>query len=294
MIKQAQLLTRRRSGFIHGLPKIMDIVNIIKMLKQQQVFRYAPQCAVINIVGIDARTFLQRMSTNDMMALSRAQAVQTCFLNNKGRVFDYVTVFEREDHDFVLVGTYKQQSALLDWLEQFHFVEDFTLSILEQTCEWTIALSGKLDSPLWRSHDFDFSLSLGFSNYPELDEQAWEFLRINALMPQAPEVNLGLMPQNIGLKALVAENKGCYVGQEVVAKALTYQKHAKSLCGVKVNLEIFLTLHVGDCVKDSLGRTGIISSLAPVYVPGYIQALAVVDDKLGSEGGQAEFIFSKN
>lgn len=275
----------------------MDIVNIIKRLKELQVFKYRPNRAVISIVGPDARDFLQRMSTNDMGLLNLKQGVQTCFLNNKGRIFDYVTVFMREVENYVLVSSFAQAALLLDWLEQFHFVENFSMEVAEHACEWLIGARGQLENSLWRSQDFDFAMSLSANNYPELDEKAWEFLRICALMPQEAEVRLALLPQNIALGDLISESKGCYLGQEVVAKALTYQKHAKSLAGVIFNSENFMKVQVGDRVKElkDLGaRSGVITSLAPLYMPGCAQALAVVDDKIDGDQWPCEFIFAKN
>jgi len=270
----------------------MDIVNIIKRLNDLQVFKYCPPRAVINMVGPDARDFLQRMSTNDMGPLVLGQHVQTCFLNNKGRIFDYVTVVPRELNNYALVSSFAQASHLLDWLERFHFVEDFTLSIAPDRCEWLIARRGQLENTLWRSRDFDFAMNVQTNDYPELDKTAWEFLRISALMPEESEVALALMPQNIGLGSLISESKGCYVGQEVVAKALTYQKHAKCLGGAKLDLETFMKARVGDRVKDSQGRSGVITSLAPLYMPEYIQALAVIDDKLEGDAYVAHLFFS--
>jgi folate-binding protein YgfZ len=272
----------------------MDIVNIIKRLKELQVFKYSSKRAVINIVGADARDFLQRMSTNDMGALALGRATQSCFLNNKGRIVDYVTVLVRELNSYAMVSSFTDPERLLDWLRQFHFIEDFSLSIASENSEWIIAGHGQLENPLWRSPDFDLALSIGINNYPELDNKAWELIRISALMPQEPEVNLGLMPQNIGLKALIAETKGCYLGQEVVAKALTYQKHAKIIAGVKLSPEIFMSAKVGDRIKDFSSHAGVITSLASLYVPECAQALAVVDDKLQSDDLPAEFIFAKN
>ena len=66
-------------------------------------------------------------------------------------------------------------------------MEDFSLSISQSICEWLIK-------------DSDFMISLATNNYPELDKNQWELLRIEAFMPNKNEVALGLMPQNIGLE----------------------------------------------------------------------------------------------
>lgn len=275
----------------------MNIVNIIERLKELQVFKYRPKRAVLNMSGPDARDFLQRMSTNDIRLLNLKQSVQTCFLNNKGRIIDYVIILMREVDNYALVSSFFDPTLLFDWIEQFHFVEDFSLEVSKQSCEWLIAAPGQLENPIWRSQNFDFAMSLSVNNYPELDEKSWELLRICALMPEEAEVKLALMPQNIGLGAIIAENKGCYLGQEVVAKALTYQKHVKFLAGIKLEPEIFTDVKVGDRVKElkNLGtHSGVLTSLAPFYMPDCAHALVLIDDKLDGDQWPAEFIFTKN
>lgn len=270
----------------------MDIVNIIGLLNQGQIFKYRTKRAILNITGPDARDFLQRMSTNDIALLGPENPLQSCFLNNKGRIVDCITIFQHEEQTFSLVSSFAHSKNLLEWLEQFHFVENLSFSIGLEHAEYVIqALNVE------NYFDVNFVLKLGSSDYPTLGDDFFETLRIQALIPESNEIALGLMPQNVGLAHTICEKKGCYLGQEVIAKAFTYQKHVKKLAGARLSLENYMQIRIGDSLCDDEGRLGLVSSRSPCYVPGFLNALVVVDEKIGPQNPAylpAEFIFTKN
>lgn len=70
---------------------------------------------------------------------------------------------------------------------------------------------------------FDFNL---------IGEEAYSYYRIENGIPIAPnEINDFRNPHEVGLMQLVDTTKGCYIGQEVIARLDTYDKVQKSLCG---------------------------------------------------------------
>ena len=52
------------------------------------------------------------------------------------------------------------------------------------------------------------------------------------------ELNKDYTPLEIGLNAAVSGEKGCYTGQEVLARQITYDKVTQILCGLKLESEI--------------------------------------------------------
>jgi folate-binding protein YgfZ len=96
-------------------------------------------------------------------------------------------------------------------------------------------------------------------------------------MPGLAEIQLALMPQNINLAHVIADNKGCYLGQEVVAKAITYQKHVKILKALKLSEEKFAHAHAREKIIDDEGQEAFITSLAPIYVNNWPNILALVN-----------------
>jgi folate-binding protein YgfZ len=61
----------------------------------------------------------------------------------------------------------------------------------------------------------------------------WEILRIEAGLPSAGyELTQEYTPLEAGLQSAISATKGCYTGQEVIARQITYDKITQHLCGV--------------------------------------------------------------
>ncbi|MEW6742015.1 MAG: aminomethyltransferase family protein [Planctomycetota bacterium] len=80
---------------------------------------------------------------------------------------------------------------------------------------------------------FDFLLESGRSyGLVPIGSDTFEILRIEAGMPAAPhELSAKYNPLEAGLRDAVSFRKGCYVGQEVIARLATYQKVQRRLAG---------------------------------------------------------------
>src|SRR5690606_21145968 len=120
-------------------------------IKQNQYYFFKKTNPVIKISGKDSLLFLQRMSTNDMSLLNKDQPIYTCFTDNKGRLIDFCLVVLEEENVIKLLTSHEQGNILLDWLNNFHFAEDFTLA-LEETCLFYIigakAAASSFNGPL--------------------------------------------------------------------------------------------------------------------------------------------------
>ncbi len=81
----------------------------------------------------------------------------------------------------------------------------------------------------------DFEATLRAAGSAPLSEAAAEALRIEAGRPRfgrdADETNL---PDEVGLAEAISTTKGCYVGQEVVARLRTYGKVSRRLVGFRL------------------------------------------------------------
>lgn len=67
----------------------------------------------------------------------------------------------------------------------------------------------------------------------QLSPENYLILRVEAGQPEANyELTADYTPLETGLEAAVADNKGCYTGQEIIARQITYDKVTQSLCGL--------------------------------------------------------------
>ena len=68
-----------------------------------------------------------------------------------------------------------------------------------------------------------------------VNEEQFNALRIEAGIPRAGyELSSDYTPLEVGLKNMVSEIKGCYTGQEVIARQINYDKVTKHLSGLKL------------------------------------------------------------
>lgn len=282
----------------------MDLNSLQSLLNAGNILSSKARRSIVRIKGTDARPFLQRMSSNDVSLLTIDQPIQTCFLNSKGKLVDAALVFEQAPDEFLLVSSFVDSTKLSLWLESFHFVEDF---VLEEENKLSAYYALSLTAPsygnclkLGEIKVFNAVLSCMLSTEPLSESFSPDDLRMLTLLAHIPtspgEINEAFMPQNVGLLSAVSETKGCYIGQEVIAKALTYQKNTKRLAAFLLDEEAFKLARHGSKLRDKEGRIGLITSLAPYYQEPLIQGLAVVDDKIAAldpkeNHSLAQFIF---
>ena len=75
--------------------------------------------------------------------------------------------------------------------------------------------------------------NIGPFDFNFIGQDAWDSYRIDLGIPAAPlEINDQFNPHEVNLLDLVSFTKGCYIGQEVIARLDTYDKVQKQLCGI--------------------------------------------------------------
>jgi folate-binding protein YgfZ len=91
-----------------------------------------------------------------------------------------------------------------------------------------------------------------------LDEAIWHVLRVEAGLP-APGVELTgeYTPLEVGLDRAVSGEKGCYTGQEIIARQITYDKVTKRLAGLRFDAPV----PIGAEIRGDDRRVGVVTSI---------------------------------
>lgn len=93
----------------------------------------------------------------------------------------------------------------------------------------------------------------------KLDTDTFEILRVESGQPGSEgELTAAYTPLEIGLGQLISDSKGCYTGQEIIARQITYDKVAKKL--VKIQLETLAP--TGAVIKVEEKTAGNLTSVA--------------------------------
>ncbi len=187
---------------------------------------------IIKMIGSESIDFLQRITTNDFAGFVEGKIQKTLLVTDKGRIFDAVWLIHRNDHFFILVSK-GMASEIIDWLNKYIIMEDITLNDVSNRFEIDV----RFDQPnhFYKTDYFGFPVSF------ELKEQSsentgedlnqFERWRIENGIPKAKkELVQDFNPLELNLWNWISFTKGCYIGQEVIARLDTYNKIQRTLC----------------------------------------------------------------
>lgn len=291
-------------------------MNLTAILSGQAPALY-PESAlsVLSIQGRDARDLLQRLTTQQLKHPPGKHFVDNLFPNENGRIITraqfFLNVEEGAPCDW-LVTPKSAAQTLIDWIEKMTFREEISVSILQDarvfsllsppaaplmphtasahyeaivhsqgsnslTTRWPL---GSLSRQLFVTRAAEALMTSLQAQITTLDDESYEWLRIAAGFPaQEHEITLERNPHEVGLTALVDWNKGCYIGQEVIARLDTYQKVQRRL--VRLRLEKAAPVK-SELLNDAGETVGFLSSVAsPGHAP-YPAAIGVIKIAHGS------------
>jgi len=226
----------------------------------------------LRLIGKDSLDLINRLSTNDLKNLAQGQSQKTVLTTEKGRIVDVISVY-REEEAVLAVCSPGTEQRLLHWFDRFIFREDVKVeSITNEICH--LAIYGpKSESFIMQSLGVDIRQNqfqrtqfenssilvsrsesdsyhlfvdcgsaekllkfLQAKNIAPIGQDAVETLRIET---KQPAINLELSekynPLEAGLSEFVSFTKGCYIGQEVVARLDTYNKIQRHLVLLKLD-----------------------------------------------------------
>jgi folate-binding protein YgfZ len=113
-----------------------------------------------------------------------------------------------------------------------------------------------------------------------LDSQTFDVLRVEAGEPgPVGELMDAHTPLEVRLQESISDSKGCYTGQEIIARQITYDKVAKNLVGIRLNELV----RVGAEIKTSGKSVGRLTSAVQSPRFGPI-GLAVARRQYGQTG----------
>jgi folate-binding protein YgfZ len=224
----------------------------------------------LSMRGKDCRDFLQRMSTGDVGQLLPNGAVTTVVTTEKARIVDILRVIDRRS-DLLVLANAGATETVKEHLQRYIVLDDVALS--DQFAMHALSIIGPASSSSlsrfatfegksgtfdWGSSNFHWfrdeqwslanfvlvanadaigklAYELNSLGIPRLSDETFEQLRIEEGVPVygrelTPDVN----PLEAGLQNFVSFTKGCYVGQEVIARLDTYKKLQRSLKGFVV------------------------------------------------------------
>lgn len=271
-----------------------------------------PTCAAVAVTGRDARAFLQGQLTNDLLGLERHPGMLAAYCNRQGRVL--ATLRLAADPEGVLIVLHRRLAAtLIGQISQYVLRADVRLTDRSDR----ISVAGLMETGP-DSHGLQVSAAAAgltrmvassrrmlLAGAPDALDAAlasvargtaadWDRLCIADGEPLVqPETAALWLPQmlNLDLLGAVSFSKGCYVGQEIVARAQHLARIKRRMLRYvgppHASLQPGHALFSGDSLAAQVVAAG--SDAATT------QCLAVVElrycgDLLGARPGGTEFV----
>lgn len=250
----------------------------------------AGSCALLWVEGPDAATFLQGLVTNDVGALATGQACRALLLDAKGRVRVDMWVHRDDAEAFTLVVAPEDAEAAAAALERYHFSERLDLLGPEPSDRLTVTgADGGLEEiadivlpgPIPGSCDLvvgDAGAVADALGLPRDPAEALEWARIALGVPRVG-VDTGptTLVQEAGLEGVaVSFTKGCYLGQETVARAQHRGRVNRALRGLRLPAPVA----PGAAVRAGEREVGRVTSAAEVPGLGPV-ALSILRREVG-------------
>ncbi|MBX3289477.1 MAG: folate-binding protein YgfZ [Acidobacteria bacterium] len=202
---------------------------------------------LIAVWGKEAVQFLDGMITNDMKTLEDGQQMLAAFPNAQGRLLAVVRVLRQGDR-FLFETEEATREKLFQNLFRFTFAGDFFVEDLSETCRFSQVWNFDIGTPesVLRFKDFQcttwaipndewrsFIYNIYDTGGIKLDNETWETLRIESGIPlYGVDMDETTIVPELGLDGLISYNKGCYIGQEIIARIYFRGHVAKRLTGL--------------------------------------------------------------
>lgn len=268
----------------------------------------------IRVSNNDRIRFLHNQSTNDFQSLKPGQGCDTVMVTSTARTIDLVTAYVLDDAVLLLVSPNRREFLFQWLDRYIFFADQVQLTdVTDETATFSligkesdaiieklgagaiigqpygnhllvdgvrVAVGSGLASPGYtlilpatdKEKMWNQILALGVV---ELSDRTWDVLRILQGRP-APESELtdDYNPLEVGLWQTISFNKGCYIGQETIARLNTYKGVKQYLWGIRLiaPAEVGETITVGD---EKVGKLTSYTQTADGYFGlGYIRTKA--------------------
>jgi folate-binding protein YgfZ len=207
----------------------------------------------LELTGTDRVRFLQGMVTADVAALAPGQGARAAMLTPKGRVVADMLVLAESDR-FLITTEPALRVSLRETLERYIVMDDAALAdVTDATRELGVygadararvmPLAARLracEAPLGvhlmgpPSEVSAARARLIAGGARELDAAAAEVLRVeHGITKYGAEISTDVLPLEAGLDQAISHTKGCYIGQEPVARVTTRGHVNKRIVGLR-------------------------------------------------------------
>lgn len=219
--------------------------------------------AILSLVGSESLDLHQRISTNDVAKMDAERAIQTVLTNEKGRIIEVVSVLDGGEEGVLVLTQGTDPFIMRRWIEKYVIMENITMNVLSYNFIDVMlydsmesvggAIGSLIPSGCWIFEEILASVGMMHiiaakafgdamikglidAGFVQRGRDDYEEYRVLHGIPSFPnELSPSHNPLAAGLLPLVSFAKGCYIGQQVIARLDTYKKVQR--CFVQLRMQ---------------------------------------------------------
>jgi folate-binding protein YgfZ len=207
---------------------------------------------VLSVSGVDRQAFLQGQLTQDARGLREGEARRMAGLTAKGKLLFFGWLVGEPERALLLVAASARGAASAHLARFAAFQKVSVDDVSDQYAAWglygpassltlpagavLLPAEGEMSAGVFAPAPdaARVAAALAGAGSRELAEDEAEVLRIEAGRPRfGIDADGSNLPDEVGLESAISTDKGCYVGQEVVARLRTYGKVSRRLVGFR-------------------------------------------------------------
>lgn len=215
---------------------------------------YQQARGLISVRGGEAVQFLDGLISNDVKTLQDGGQMHAAFPDAKGRLAALVRV-TRQGEVYLIELEEALRQKIYDNLFRFTMAGDFFVEDLSDEYKFIRVFDRKfipITPPflefdvrygteyfVHREDAYDFVGELKYLDAAEISEPLFELLRIERGIPLfGTDMDETTIVPELGIDGLISYQKGCYIGQEIIAR-IHFRGHvAKKLTGIKFSKDL--------------------------------------------------------
>lgn len=226
----------------------MDFTKEYEIVRGKGFGFYEQKRGLIEVSGKEAVMFLNGLITSDAAKLEEDSQMATAFPNAQGRLLAIVRILKSGDK-FLFDTDAETYEKILKNLERFTFAGDFFVKSLTDAFRYFEITDSEfqISKPGFTEFQTNFGKGvfvpkeatesflneLKAKNAVEISEELYEVLRVENGVPKyGVDADEATIVPELGIDGLISYNKGCYIGQEIIAR-IHFRGHvAKQLTGL--------------------------------------------------------------
>ena len=249
------------------------------------------QYQLIEAHGADAEKYLQGQLTTDVVRLASGATTLTAHCDSKGKMNAIYRLFKVSSEQFFLIIKKDLLPSGLDALKKYAVFSKVSFDLRDWQIIGLIGEEcGKITPHFSLEIDGQRSILLNETELPVSfsgDEKIWDVADIQAGLPNlSPQTQNEFIPQALNLQVIeqaISFTKGCYIGQETVARA-KYRganKRAMFVFKAQTQQEVEIGTEIEMQIESNWRKTGTITSAVNLEAVLWLQV--VMNNDIDSE-----------